>query len=120
MEKGKGVVMMGRRWAVDFTDNSTTPSSRDIPDPPGFSRSSSDQDDSTLSRQKKDAEANWKSQMPCSRMIVKFYSSSVFLSYSASDRSKKRGCSVVGYKYIRRDRWRGHERLFADYFAANP
>ncbi|CAL5375068.1 unnamed protein product [Camellia sinensis] len=62
MEKGKGVVMMGRRWAVDFTDNSTTPSSRDIPDPPGFSRASSDQDDSTLSRQKKDAEANWKSQ----------------------------------------------------------
>uniref|UniRef100_A0A5B7B628 ER membrane protein complex subunit 4 n=1 Tax=Davidia involucrata TaxID=16924 RepID=A0A5B7B628_DAVIN len=61
MEKGKGV-MVGRRWAVDFTDNSTTPSSRDIPDPPGFIRASHDQDDSTLSRQKKDAEANWKSQ----------------------------------------------------------
>ncbi|KAH9760264.1 ER membrane protein complex subunit 4 [Citrus sinensis] len=52
----------GRRWAVDFTDNSTTPSTRDIADPPGFSRASQDQDDSTLSRQKKDAEANWKSQ----------------------------------------------------------
>lgn len=42
MEKGKGVAM-GRRWAVDFTDNSTTPSTRDIPDPPGFSRASPDQ-----------------------------------------------------------------------------
>ncbi|KAK9210817.1 hypothetical protein WN943_000190 [Citrus x changshan-huyou] len=62
MEKGKGVMGSGRRWAVDFTDNSTTPSTRDIADPPGFSRASQDQDDSTLSRQKKDAEANWKSQ----------------------------------------------------------
>ncbi|KAI8569319.1 hypothetical protein RHMOL_Rhmol02G0269800 [Rhododendron molle] len=61
MDKGKGVVM-GRRWAVDFTDNSSTPSSRDVSDPPGFSRASPDQDDSTLSRQKKDAESNWKSQ----------------------------------------------------------
>ncbi|GMQ02781.1 hypothetical protein CsSME_00048859 [Camellia sinensis var. sinensis] len=61
MDKGKGVVM-NRRWAIDFTDNSTVPSSRDIPDPPGFSRAPLDQDDSTLSRQKKDAEANWKSQ----------------------------------------------------------
>lgn len=42
MEKGKGV-MGGRRWAVDFTDYSATPSSRDIPDPPGFSRASVDQ-----------------------------------------------------------------------------
>lgn len=62
MEKGKGVMVGGRRWGVDFTDNSASPSSRDIPDPPGFSRASQDQDDSTLSRQKKDAEANWKSQ----------------------------------------------------------
>ncbi|KAI3734855.1 hypothetical protein L6452_14335 [Arctium lappa] len=61
MEKGKGV-MGSRKWAVDFTDNSSTPSSRDIPDPPGFTRASHDQDDATLSRQKKDAEANWKSQ----------------------------------------------------------
>lgn len=61
MEKGKGA-MGSRKWAVDFTDNSSTPSSRDIPDPPGFTRASHDQDDSTLSRQKKDAEANWKSQ----------------------------------------------------------
>ncbi|KAG5540811.1 hypothetical protein RHGRI_020895 [Rhododendron griersonianum] len=61
MEKGKGVAM-GRKWAVDFTDNSTASSSRDIPDPPGFFRTSADQDDSTVSRQKKDAEANWKSQ----------------------------------------------------------
>ncbi|XP_028087365.1 uncharacterized protein LOC114288077 [Camellia sinensis] len=38
----------------------------------------------------------------------------------STDRSKKRGGSVVGHKYIRRDRWKGHERLFADYFAANP
>ncbi|KAK6927669.1 TMEM85/ER membrane protein complex subunit 4 [Dillenia turbinata] len=60
MEKGKGV--MARKWAVEFTDNSSAPSSRDIPDPPGFSRSSSDQEDSAVARQKKDAEANWKLQ----------------------------------------------------------
>lgn len=41
MEKAKGVG--GRRWAVDLIDNSTNPSSRDIPDPLGFSRSSHDQ-----------------------------------------------------------------------------
>ncbi|PPS11594.1 hypothetical protein GOBAR_AA09053 [Gossypium barbadense] len=62
MEKGKGVMGAGRRWAVDFSDNSTAPSSRDIPDPPGFTRASVDQDDSAVSRQKKDAEANWKAQ----------------------------------------------------------
>lgn len=43
MDKGKGVAVSGRRWAVDFIDNSTNPSSRDIPDPLGFSRSSNDQ-----------------------------------------------------------------------------
>ena len=43
MEKGKGVMVGGRRWGVDFTDNSASPSSRDIPDPPGFSRASQDQ-----------------------------------------------------------------------------
>ncbi|KAK9682903.1 hypothetical protein RND81_10G105500 [Saponaria officinalis] len=43
MEKGKGVMGGGRRWAVEFTDHSTSPSSRDFPDPPGFARSSSDQ-----------------------------------------------------------------------------
>ncbi|KAJ4834337.1 hypothetical protein Tsubulata_037535 [Turnera subulata] len=62
MDKGKAVMGSGRRWAVDFTDNSTAPSSRDIPDPPGFSRASLDQDDSTVTKQKKDAEANWKAQ----------------------------------------------------------
>ncbi|XP_074280441.1 uncharacterized protein LOC141605525 [Silene latifolia] len=62
MEKGKGVMGGGRRWAVDFTDNSTSHSSRDIPDPPGFSRSSSDQDESSVARQNKDAESNWKAQ----------------------------------------------------------
>ncbi|KAL5782974.1 hypothetical protein ACOSP7_008003 [Xanthoceras sorbifolium] len=62
MEKGKGVMGSGRRWAVDFTDNSTAHFSRDIPDPLGFTRASQDQDDSNTSRQKKDAEANWKSQ----------------------------------------------------------
>lgn len=40
MDKGKAVMSMGRRWAVDFTDNST---SRDIPDPLGFTRASQDQ-----------------------------------------------------------------------------
>ncbi|XP_052208895.1 uncharacterized protein LOC127812524 isoform X2 [Diospyros lotus] len=62
MEKGKGLAVMGRRWAVDFTGVSTFPSSRDTPDPPGFFRASLDQDDSTVSRQKKDAELNWKAQ----------------------------------------------------------
>lgn len=42
MEKGKAMGS-GRRWAVDFTDNSTSPSSRDIPDPLGFARASQDQ-----------------------------------------------------------------------------
>lgn len=43
MEKGKGVMVGGRRWAVEFSDNSTAPSSRDFPDPPGFTRASQDQ-----------------------------------------------------------------------------
>ncbi|KAF8392985.1 hypothetical protein HHK36_021226 [Tetracentron sinense] len=60
MEKGKSVV--ARRWAIDLTDNSTAPSSRDFPDPLGFTRLSQDQDDSTISRQRKEAEVNWKSQ----------------------------------------------------------
>ncbi|KAL0407874.1 UNVERIFIED_CONTAM: ER membrane protein complex subunit [Sesamum radiatum] len=62
MDKGKAVMGSGRRWAVEFTDNSTSHSSRDIPDPPGFTRASQEQDDSALSKQKKDAEANWKAQ----------------------------------------------------------
>jgi len=69
MDKGKGVMgSSGRRWAVDFSDNST---SRDTIDPPGFSRASLDQDDSTLSRQKKDAESNWKSQA-CFPSLLQF------------------------------------------------
>ncbi|XP_050145324.1 uncharacterized protein LOC126621004 isoform X2 [Malus sylvestris] len=62
MEKGKGVMGEGRRWAIDLTDNSTSPSSRDFTDPPGFSRASLEQDDSTVSRQKKVAESTWKAQ----------------------------------------------------------
>ncbi|KAM1594671.1 hypothetical protein ACFX15_000975 [Malus domestica] len=62
MEKGKGVMGEGRRWAVDLTDNSTSPYSRDFPDPPGFSRASLEQHDSTVSRQKKVAESTWKAQ----------------------------------------------------------
>ncbi|CAN6992301.1 unnamed protein product [Brassica oleracea var. botrytis] len=62
MDKGKAVMGAGRRWAVDFSDQSTVPSSRDILDPPGFSRAPPEQDDSATSRQKKDAEANWKLQ----------------------------------------------------------
>ncbi|XP_028072520.1 uncharacterized protein LOC114274746 [Camellia sinensis] len=38
----------------------------------------------------------------------------------SNDSSKKIGGSVVGHKYICRDRRQGHERLFADYFAAIP
>ncbi|KAL1544671.1 ER membrane protein complex subunit 4-like [Salvia divinorum] len=62
MDKGKSVMGSGRRWAVGFTDNSASSSSRDISDPPGFTRASQDQDDSAVSKQKKDAEANWKAQ----------------------------------------------------------
>ncbi|AED91596.1 TMEM85/ER membrane protein complex subunit 4 [Arabidopsis suecica] len=62
MDKGKAVMGTGRRWAVEFSDQSTVPSSRDILDPPGFSRASQEQDDSANSRQKKDAEATWKLQ----------------------------------------------------------
>ncbi|CAN6568485.1 unnamed protein product [Malus baccata var. baccata] len=62
MEKGKGVMGEGRRWTIDLTDNSTSPSSRDFTDPPGFSRASLEQDDSTVSRQKKVAESTWKAQ----------------------------------------------------------
>ncbi|KAG6387896.1 hypothetical protein SASPL_153091 [Salvia splendens] len=62
MDKGKAVMGSGRRWAVEFTDNSTSHSSRNIPDPPGFTRASQEQDDSIMSKQKKDAEANWKAQ----------------------------------------------------------
>ncbi|WMV40300.1 hypothetical protein MTR67_033685 [Solanum verrucosum] len=73
MDKGKAVMGMGRRWAVDFTDNSTSPPSRDIPDPLGFTRASQDQDDSTLSREKKNAEANWKSQYRNRLFSVRFF-----------------------------------------------
>ena len=38
----------------------------------------------------------------------------------STDGSKKSGGAVVGHNYIHRDRWKVHERLFADYFAANP
>ncbi|KAF9681334.1 hypothetical protein SADUNF_Sadunf06G0215200 [Salix dunnii] len=70
MDKGKAVMGSGRRWAVDFTDNSTLPSSRDIPDPPGFSRASQEQDDSAVAKQKKDAEANWKAQLMLYSWVV--------------------------------------------------
>lgn len=43
MDKGKAIMGSGRRWAVDFTDNSTSHASRDIPDPPGFTRASQEQ-----------------------------------------------------------------------------
>ncbi|KAL6544252.1 hypothetical protein OROGR_010749 [Orobanche gracilis] len=62
MDKGKAVTGTGRRWAIDFTDNSTSHSTRDVLDPPGFTRISQDQDDSAVSKQKKDAEASWKGQ----------------------------------------------------------
>ncbi|CAL5390252.1 unnamed protein product [Camellia sinensis] len=46
--------------------------------------------------------------------------SSMLQILKSSDSSKKIGGSVVGHKYIRRDRRQGHDRLFADYFATNP
>ncbi|KAM0942781.1 putative TMEM85/ER membrane protein complex subunit 4 [Dioscorea sansibarensis] len=57
MEKGKA---LARRWAVEFTEG---PAATDVPDPLGFAaRSSLDLEDANQSRQKKEAEANWKSQ----------------------------------------------------------
>ncbi|KAJ0989845.1 hypothetical protein J5N97_008201 [Dioscorea zingiberensis] len=57
MEKGKG---LARRWAVEFAEG---PEAADVPDPLGFAgRSSLDLDDANQSRQKKEAEATWKSQ----------------------------------------------------------
>lgn len=63
----------GRRWGVDLADHSTSASSRDVPDPPGFTRASLDQDDSSLTRQKKDAEANWKAQVSLSFSSVRVF-----------------------------------------------
>ncbi|KAG9455935.1 hypothetical protein H6P81_000443 [Aristolochia fimbriata] len=57
MEKGRGYV---RKWAIDFTEGPAA--SREIPDPLGFDRASQEQDDSTVSRQKKESEAAWKAQ----------------------------------------------------------
>ncbi|CAL5330637.1 unnamed protein product [Camellia sinensis] len=37
-----------------------------------------------------------------------------------SDSSKKVGGSVVGHRYIHKNRRQGHDRLFGDYFATNP
>ncbi|XP_028082670.1 uncharacterized protein LOC114283992 [Camellia sinensis] len=45
---------------------------------------------------------------------------SMFQILKSRDSLKKIGGSVVGHKYIRRDRRQGHDRLFADYFAVNP
>ncbi|XP_072982165.1 uncharacterized protein [Typha latifolia] len=59
MEKGKG---LARRWAVEFGENSSSNNNSDIPDPLGFNRSALDLDDASTSRQRKDAEAAWKSQ----------------------------------------------------------
>ncbi|ERN07079.1 hypothetical protein AMTRI_Chr12g239930 [Amborella trichopoda] len=58
MEKGKG---LPRRWAIDLVDTSSQ-SSRDVPDPLGFSRASLESDEASGSRQKKEAEAAWKLQ----------------------------------------------------------
>ncbi|XP_008803536.2 ER membrane protein complex subunit 4-like [Phoenix dactylifera] len=60
MEKGKG---LARKWAVEFAENTSSSSSYSgVPDPLGFNRSSQDLDDANGGRQKKDAEAAWKSQ----------------------------------------------------------
>ncbi|XP_078433675.1 ER membrane protein complex subunit-like protein [Wolffia australiana] len=61
MDKGKG---LARRWAVELADNggSSSSSSSAVTDPLGFSRSVNDLDDANGPRQKKDAEALWKSQ----------------------------------------------------------
>ncbi|KAM1149529.1 hypothetical protein ACFX15_029696 [Malus domestica] len=53
MKKGNGVMGEGRRWAVDLTDISTSPYSRDFPNPLGISRASLEQDDSTVSRRRR-------------------------------------------------------------------
>ncbi|XP_010907495.1 uncharacterized protein [Elaeis guineensis] len=59
MEKGKG---LARKWAVEFAENTSSSSYSGVPDPIGFNRSIQDLDDANGGRQKKDAEAAWKSQ----------------------------------------------------------
>ncbi|XP_020103752.1 ER membrane protein complex subunit 4 [Ananas comosus] len=59
MEKGKG---LARRWAVEFAADNSSSSISDVPDPLGFNRSSLDLDDASGARQRKEAEAAWKSQ----------------------------------------------------------
>ncbi|KAJ0962260.1 hypothetical protein J5N97_030088 [Dioscorea zingiberensis] len=58
MEKGKG---LARRWAVEFAKGPEAARRPLIPWPFCF-RSSLDRDDASQSRQKKEAEATWKSQ----------------------------------------------------------
>ncbi|THF95875.1 hypothetical protein TEA_024383 [Camellia sinensis var. sinensis] len=82
MDKGKGVAM-NRRWAIDFTDNSIVPSSRDIPHLPGFSRASLDQQESwkglMLLRKKRDfvlprknrASNTRESRFKCKRIAIR-------------------------------------------------
>ncbi|KAG0463132.1 hypothetical protein HPP92_021608 [Vanilla planifolia] len=62
MDKGKG---LARRWAVEFAESSASSSSftnSGVSDPLGYNRSLHDLDDPTVARQKKEAEAAWKSQ----------------------------------------------------------
>ncbi|CAN6482243.1 unnamed protein product [Victoria cruziana] len=68
MEKGGSSSKGGgyaRKWAVDLTnhDYSSSSSTRDVPDPLGFTRSSQESEDGAGgSRQKKETEAAWKAQ----------------------------------------------------------
>ncbi|CAM6096284.1 unnamed protein product [Calypogeia fissa] len=56
-----GTVSAGRKWAVDLSDAAPSSSStRDVPDPIGFSRSSLELEESVPSKQKKEIDANFK------------------------------------------------------------
>lgn len=50
----------GRKWAIDLSESPS--SSRDVPDPPGFSRASVDLDETGVGRQKKEVDTSWKQQ----------------------------------------------------------
>ncbi|KAJ7298742.1 hypothetical protein O6H91_10G103300 [Diphasiastrum complanatum] len=52
----------GRKWAIEFSDSGSQSHAASLPDPPGFSRSSSDQEESSVGRQKKEVDTSWKQQ----------------------------------------------------------
>lgn len=52
--------LAARKWAVGLGDGAPSSGSLKVPDPPGFSRSSGDQEDGAGGKPKKDVDASWK------------------------------------------------------------